>query len=180
MDKHFIARPYAKAIFDLAVESNNLQQWSNFLSDLTIVLQDKIFTNFVHNPLLNYEQLTNLFITVADKSLGTVGRNFIQVLAKHRRLDIFLELASIYEELCFEYEQIARIKVISAYELTVEQRQKLELALQKRLQKKIVLEYGINKTLLGGLVIYMGDNVIDSSLRNKLNKTKQNLLHISK
>jgi F-type H+-transporting ATPase subunit delta len=176
MDKTVCARPYAKAIFDTALENNALQQWSEILANFAHMAQEKVFIDFINSPLVSHIQKENLLADVAEKFLGNAGKNFMQILAENQRLDLFTELAACYEQLRTEYENIVQVEAVVAYALTAEQEIKLETALQKRLQKKIVLRYKINKELLAGIMIYIGDNIIDGSLRNKLNRLKKELL----
>jgi F-type H+-transporting ATPase subunit delta len=176
MDKYILAHPYAKAVFDTAVESNTLRQWSQVLASLSMISKEKFFTAFITNQSLSLKQRGNLLADVAEKFLGKSGRNFIQVLVENQRLNIFPELAVIYEQLHNEYRNIVSVKAISAYALTSEQQINLETALQKRLQKRIIIKYTIDEKLLGGMAIYIGDHIIDGSLLNKLNKLKKDLL----
>jgi F-type H+-transporting ATPase subunit delta len=175
MSNYIVARPYAKAIFDIAVENNTLQQWSEVLAGLATTAQETVFINFIINPRVTAKQRENLLVGIVEQCLGNAGKNFIQILANNQRLDIFPELAVTYEQMRTEYENITPIKAIAAYPLTAEQQTKLELALQKRLQKKVALQYTVDQKLLGGMMLYIGDTIIDGSLRNKLDRLKQDL-----
>jgi F-type H+-transporting ATPase subunit delta len=176
MSNYVLARPYAKAIFDIAIKDNTLQQWSAVLAGLATVAQETIFTDFIDNPQITHKQRENLLVGIAEQCLGNAGKNFIQILADNQRLDIFPDLAVTYEQMRTEYENITPIKAVSVYPLTTEQQTKLELALQKRLQKKIALQCTVDQKLLGGMMLYIGDTIIDGSLRNKLDRLKQDLL----
>jgi F-type H+-transporting ATPase subunit delta len=176
MDKTVYARPYAKAIFETALKNNALQQWSEILANFARVATEKIFIDFIDSPLVSHLQKENLLADVAEKFIGNAGKNLMQILVENQRLDLFAELATSYEQLRTEYENIVQVEAVVAYTLTAEQKIKLETALQKRLQKKILLCYKIDKELLGGMIIYIGDNIIDGSLRNKLNRLKKELL----
>ena len=176
MDKTICARPYAKAVFEMAITNNTVQQWSEILANLACAAKEKIFIDFINNPSVSHVQKENLLMDVTEKILGPVGKNFMQILAENQRLDLFTELAASYEQLRTEYENIVEVKAVVAYALTAEQEIKLEIALQKRLQKKIVLRYKIDKELIGGMMLHIGNNIIDGSLRNKLNRLNKDLL----
>jgi F-type H+-transporting ATPase subunit delta len=176
MDKYTIAYPYAKAIFETAIKDNAIQQWSQVLTNLKVIVQEKTFANFVTSPAISHKQRENLLADIGEQFLGNAGKNFMRILAENHRLDVFSELATIYEQLRAEYENIVSVEAVSAYALTETQQTKLETALQKRLQKKIALHYKVDESLLGGVTIYIGDSIIDGSLRNKLNRLRNLLL----
>lgn len=176
MPNYVIARPYAKAIFNIALESNTLQQWSDVLANMAKVMPEKLVIDFMDNPNITYEQQGILWSDIVEKFLGDDGRHFIKTLTHNHRLNIFPEIFEAYEQLRAEHENTVKVQAIAADMLTTEQQQKLETALQKRLQKKIILQCSVDKKLLGGVVIRIGDNIIDGSLRNKLNRLKNSLV----
>lgn len=176
MPNYVIARPYAKAIFNMALEGNALQQWSDVLTNVAKAMQEKLIADFMNNPNITYEQQGILLSDIVEKFLGDDGKNFIKILMHNRRLNIFPEISEVYEQLRAERENTVKVQAIAADTLTTEQQKKLETALQKRLQKKIILQCTVDKKLLGGLVVRIGDNIIDGSLRNKLNRLKKDLL----
>lgn len=176
MSNYVYARPYAKAIFYVAVAEKTLQQWSDVLLSLAATMREKMVIDFMENPKITYEQQGALFADVVAQFLGDAGKNLIQILTENTRLSVLPEIYEIYERLRANYENTVKVRAVVTETLTPEQQSKLEEALQKRLQKKIILQCEIDKKLLGGIVIYVGDNVIDGSLINRLNQLKKYLL----
>jgi F-type H+-transporting ATPase subunit delta len=176
MSEYAIARPYAKAMFKIALKDNTLPLWSEILNNLAAAMQEQTIINFMHNPNVTYEQQGALLADIIEQFVGETGKRFIKILAFNRRLNLFSEIAKTYEQLRFEHENTVKVRTIATMPLTAEQQTKLESVLQKRLQKKIILQFEIDEQLLGGMIIRIGDNVIDGSLRNKLNHLKNSLL----
>lgn len=183
MDSGYVtAHPYAKAIFAIAVADETLQQWSRLLSSLALIAKDSYVIDFLIDPRVNWQQRADLFIDICGKKLTDEEHNFVSLLAQNHRLQIMPYIAKIYEKLHTTEAGIVKARVISATKLSANQKEKLQQALQKRLQRvgavrePSVLEYEIDKSILGGLIIWVGDQVIDGSIRNKLNRLEQYLL----
>jgi F-type H+-transporting ATPase subunit delta len=171
------SRPYAKAIFSIAVEDNNLQKWSDILRALADVTKDSKIKEFLADPRIDWQGRFQVFAESCAKFLDEHGRNFIKTLTLHRRLPCLPDIYELYEELRLKHEQIVKASIISAIKLEAEQKAKLEQALQKRLRVKIISQYQEDNELLGGVIIRIGDRVIDGSVHNKLKRLRKYLWH---
>lgn len=175
-DNFIIARPYAKAIFGIAVKEDALQHWSDQLKLLSKISENKQTIDCLRNPKLGWHERANLFIDICEDSLDQQGKNLINILATNRRLIILPEVAILYEELRAIKENVTNVTVISANELTDEQENKLQVVLKKKLKRNILLRYATDKSVIGGLVLRIGDQVIDGTVRGKLNRLRKQLL----
>jgi F-type H+-transporting ATPase subunit delta len=170
-----IARPYAKAIFELAEEKKALKEWSKMLKTLAMIAADKNMQPVLKNPLITTDQLTSLFFDVASGTLNEEAEHLIEMLATNKRLNLLPAITKIYEQYLADAERIIDVKVVSAYPIDSTRLKKLEQALQGYLNRKVTLHMRTDSALLGGAVIYAGDRVIDGSLRGKLNQLSERL-----
>ncbi|TAL59195.1 MAG: F0F1 ATP synthase subunit delta [Legionella sp.] len=172
-----IARPYAKAIFEYALENNKLREWSEYLSCLAQTVLDPNGADFIHNPAATVDQHIELLITACGpKAKDDEGlKNFVRLLATNKRLMLLLEIKSLYEVHRAEQEKTLVVDVLSFAEVSNDQQQKLIDSLSKRLQRKVSLKIRIDSSLLGGAKIQAGDLVIDGSVRGMLNKLSTDL-----
>lgn len=175
-ENYTIARPYAKAIFALALADNKLQQWSEILNIFTFIAQNIYVKKILVDPRINWQQRASLFIDVCAQIINKKGKNFLQILAMHRRLSILPGITDLYEELCNKHENIVKIKIISAMPLFKKQQEKLQQSLQKRIGAKIVEQYQQDQSVLGGIIIRIGDRIIDGSIRGKLQGLEKYLI----
>ena len=164
-----IARPYAKAAFDFAVESQAVSSWSDMLSFAAEVAKNENVVTFLagsHSP----EVTSDLFIKVCGEQLNEKGQNLVKVMAENGRLVALPAVAELFEELKAQYENEIEVDVTSATEISAAQQEGLAAALEKRLARKIKLNCNIDSAVVGGLLIKAGDTVIDATVRGKLER----------
>lgn len=164
-----LARPYAEAVMQLASADGNFDAWSETLVFLTSVVQDAEIAAVVANPRVSKETLSHILLDVCEEGkLGQMGINLVKMLLKNGRLQAVPHIATQYEKLKAQQQGSISVELISAYETSVEQQQALETALQNRFGKKVTMTLFINPSLLGGWIVRAGDQVIDMSVRGRL------------
>ena len=176
-DSTTIARPYAKAIFESALEEKKLAEWSQYLSVFAYTVLDSLANQFIANPASTNEQQIELLLSVLcskDKENKSLI-NLINLLTINKRLMLLPEIKALYEVHRAEQEKTLGVDVISFSELSSAQEKQLIESLSERLQRKVSLNISIDQSLLGGAVIRAGDLVIDGSVRGKLNKLSTDL-----
>mgnify|MGYP005992373235 CR=1 FL=1 len=164
-----VARPYAKAAFDFAVESQAVSSWNDMLIFATAVAKNDDIVSFLagsHSP----DVTSDLFIKVCGEQLNEQGQNFIKVLAENGRLVAIPAVAELFAELKAQYENEIEVEITSATEMNDVQTKSLVDALEKRLARKIKLNCNIDSAVVGGLYIKAGDTVIDGTVRGKLER----------
>ncbi len=171
-----LARPYAQAIFNLAVENNTLKIWSDTLALLKEVTANKAMIEFINNPDISDEQATALIIDICKDALDEQAQNFLKIAAENDRLDIVPVIADSFEALRAEEEGSVEAQVISAYTVTAAQKKSIATALKKKLGREVTITTQTDKTLLGGVIIRAGDMVIDGSVKSQLEKITHSLL----
>ncbi len=174
-DNNTIARPYAKAVFELANEAGDLANWSESLDIAGQLLADSALVEYLGNPEFNNEQrlefLTGLFKKAGANLLeggDRKGTNFLKLLLENRRLAVLPEIAEHFEGLKAKVENTVDAVVTSATQLSKSQVGDIATALKTRLGCDVNVETEIDKNLIGGAVIRAGDVVIDGSLRARL------------
>ena len=165
-----LARPYARAAFEVAMQGNDLDNWSNMLSLVARVSSIDSVRVVLGSPTLTAEQLAQTMIDICGEDLDKKGQNFLALLAENKRLGLLVEISAIYEIFKANQEKSIDVEITTAFEVSSEASDKLAKALKKRLQREINLESKVDPGLLGGAVIRAGDTVIDSSVRGKLTK----------
>ena len=165
-----IARPYARAVFEVAVAEGRLEHWSDLLKGLGQVLGDSKMDAVLHDPQLGSGKVAGVIFEALAGRLDDQSQNFIRLLAEYGRLDVLPEIGERYEALRAEAERTVDVDVSSAAPLTDEYRDHLTNALRKRLGRDVRLHCHIDESLIGGAVIRAGDLVIDGSLRGRLDQ----------
>ncbi|TAK88149.1 MAG: F0F1 ATP synthase subunit delta [Betaproteobacteria bacterium] len=163
-----VARPYAEAAFRLADAAGALGKWSEMLGALVLVAQDERVQRAVADPNLSDAQAAGIFISILSGSLSGEAENFVRVLAENRRIDLLPEIRVQFEALKNEREGVVEAEVESAFELTEAQVADLVQRLEKKTGRKVRTKVQINKDLIAGVKVVLGDKVIDASARAQL------------
>lgn len=165
-----LARPYARAVFELAQESKDLKSWSDALGFLAALVSNESMQDLINNPRIEQERLQALFDDLCGDRVPEGGRNLLRLMMANDRLALVPDVAAQYEVLRAEAEGTVEAEVRSAKPLSDEQQTQLAKALEKRLGRKVNLTVHEDDTLLGGAVIRAGDMVIDGSAKGRLEK----------
>ena len=145
-DNNTIARPYARAVFELANENGHLAEWSAALTTAQQVMADGRVAKFLGNPSLTDEQrlgfLTETIAAAGDKRSSSRARtsrarNFLRLLLEYGRVSVLPEIAQHFEALKAAVENTVDVTVTSASELSAAQRQTIAAALKERLGRDV-------------------------------------------
>src|SRR3954467_11551976 len=163
-----VARPYAEAAFRLASGDNALPKWSAMIGSLAHVAEDARVRAAITNPALSDAQAAGVFISILGGKLDGQAENFVRVLAENNRLELLPEIQLQFEVLKNEREGIVEAEGYSAFELTEAQVADLAQRLEKRTGRKVRTKVEVDKNLIGGVKVVIGDKVIDGSARGQL------------
>ncbi len=164
-----IARPYAKAAFDYAVENQAIVQWQEMLAFTAAVAENEAMTDVLSGAMAA-EQLAELFTNICGEQLDQQGQNLIKLLAENGRLTVLPEISDMFNAFKADFDKEIEVEVSSATELSTKQQSELGASLEKRLARKVKLNCNVNPELVAGVIIKAGDTVIDGSVRSKLNR----------
>lgn len=169
-----VAQEYGTALFMLASEENKVAEYREGLAVLKNIFTDEPdYIVFISSPSI---PLTQRLKTINDAFGGALCDgllNFILLLCEKGRLDCFWDAEKTFEALFDESKRILNIKVKSAIALTDEQKARLETKLEQNYKCKVDTEYIVDTSLLGGVVLEADDNVIDGSLRHRMQQIKE-------
>jgi len=162
-----IARPYAKAAFDFAVEKNDVDQWLEMITFIGQVASNDAVVKMLKATTASVEA-ADLMIKLGGEQLNENGQNFVKVLAQNERLLVLPEVSELFAKYFDEYNKQVDADITSATELNDAQQADLAASLEKRLARKVKLNVSIDKSLVAGVIIRVGDLLIDGSVRGKL------------
>ena len=163
-----VARPYAEAAFRLADEAGALAKWSEMLAALALVAADERVRAAASDPNLGEAKVAGLFIAILSGRLSGEAENFVRVLAQNGRLELLPEIRAQFEVLKNEREGVLEAEVHSAFELSEGQVAELVQRLEKKTGRKVKTKVQVDKDLIAGVRIVLGDKVIDGSARAQL------------
>jgi F-type H+-transporting ATPase subunit delta len=163
-----LARPYAKAVFEIAKDEADFKTWHLQLKLLAQVASYPEVKKLLKNKLLDSDDLADFFIEVCHETLTKRGINFIKVLSKAKRLMLLPDIYSHYKIFEAQAEKVMYVNILSAKPLNDIEQAKLTKALNKKFGLNIVARNIVDARVIGGVVIRAGDKVIDSSVRGRL------------
>ncbi|MDQ9176056.1 F0F1 ATP synthase subunit delta [Cronobacter sakazakii] len=164
-----VARPYAKAAFDFAVEHQSLDRWQDMLAFAAEVAKNEQMAELISGALAP-ETLAESFIAICGDQLDANGQNLIRVMAENGRLKVLPDVLEQFIQLRAALEATVEVEVTSASALSDEQLAKISAAMEKRLSRKVKLNCKIDKSVMAGVIIRSGDTVIDGSVRGRLER----------
>ena len=171
-----LARPYARAAFEVAHASGTLASWSQSLAFAAAVAGDPLVAGMGNGPRVLAAQLVALHLP-AGMAVDAPFGQFLTEMAEQRRLVLLPEVAELFEMLKRESESQLLVKVTSAMTLDAAQSEQLKASLKRRFKREIELETSVDPSLLAGVVIDTGTEVIDGSARGRLAQLAGALSH---
>lgn len=177
MKNQVIAKRYSRALFNLASEGKAIEQYGTELDGFNKVLKAlPDFENILRNPLYPEGVKRGLFQKVsASLELSPIVSSFLNLLVEKKRIQHLPEITDYYYRLIDEHSNISRAKVKAAVKLGDADIEKIAAALEKRIGKKIVVEFEQDPSLLGGVFAQIGDFVLDGSVKRQLLNFKESL-----
>jgi F-type H+-transporting ATPase subunit delta len=170
-----MARPYATAVFKRAKESDSAAKWSKELAFLKAMLNDELIFRVIHDPKVKKTDLFELLIGICDEQFDDEGRNFLRLLIENNRLSLVPAIAELFEIYKSQDEGTIDVDISTAYTFSKEDKHRFDEALRKAFGKKVNMHIHVDKSLIGGVLVRAGDQVIDGSVRGQLQQLAQRL-----
>jgi F-type H+-transporting ATPase subunit delta len=164
-----LARPYARAAFEIASSAHALGDWAKKLAFAAQSAADPQVRSLFGNPRVGPAELASLFLPEGEAGDSSFA-GFINLLADNHRLQTLPEIAALYEQQKREAERVLQVRVRTAAPIDATETAKLKDALKRRFDRDIELEQTVDPSVLGGAVIDAGDVVIDGSVRGRLHQ----------
>lgn len=172
-----VAERYAQAIFELGIESGNLGELVQQVTDFAQTYRDNPdFAAVLDNPMVDQRQRDAVLGDVASRvGLGTLGFNAIRVLASRRKLAALPDIARMLGELSDRHAGVVRATVTTAIPLAESFYERLQSELEAAIERRVVLERRHDPSLIAGVVTRIGDHTIDGSVRGRLAQIERQL-----
>lgn len=166
-----LAGRYAKTLFDLALETKETARVLAQLSGLcNLIKSNDILKTFILSPALSRQEHIAVFNELAKKlELSDIVTRFINILAENRRLDRVFEIQEILQELVNHHNNLTHAEITSAVPLTQQQQKEISAILAKRTSGKLNINYTVDQSCLSGILVRLGNQIIDLTLANQLN-----------
>lgn len=177
-----IARPYTRAIYAEAKVDNAIPEWQTVLQCFAFIASDPTIKQLIVNPKVTQKTLIEIFFNVTEtvaeielKKIKTKLNNFMELLSQQKRFITLPSIAEQYHRMVAEKAGVVEVNVTSATILDKEQQIKLKKALVKRFESEITVDYKLDKSLIGGVLVHANNWVIDGTVKGKLARLKETL-----
>ena len=169
MSSETLARPYARAIFE---HSEGLLEE---LRQVVNVIHQPSVTTLIDSPKLAYKEKAEMFIDLFQGEIQKKTAHFLRVLGNAKRLSLLPEILNEYKKLLAKKNKQNDVLITSAFKLNQSQEEEITERLKKRYGENLTTKVEVDKTLIGGITIKSGDEVIDLSTKGKLLKLKKQI-----
>ena len=172
-----IAKRYAKALFNLALEQGQIEQYGQELDEFVRLLGElPDLADAIENPLYPEATRKSVFLAVADKAdMTPIMKSFIDLLVTKNRVQFLGDISEYYHKLVDAHANVARATVKAATPLDEQAIQEIATSLEKMTGKKVAIEFEQDPELIGGVLAQIGDLVLDGSVRRQLLNIKESL-----
>jgi len=165
-----LARPYAKALFTSANDSNSLEEIANELKIMATASQTEGVINTIENPVLSRQEVVDVLIKLFEDSVSDMSKKLLEILAENKRLNLLETIYFIYKDLLESHKGQNSIEVFVATDPGNEAKEDIEQKLKSKYGKDANIFFSKDPTMMGGLSIKIGDETLDLSIRGKVNK----------
>lgn len=162
-----IARPYAEALFRVA-KSGDLSAWSGLVSEMADVAAHSDVQALSQNPNVSDAQIVDTFLALLKSPVNPEAKNFLTLLVENGRVTLLPEIGVQFHELKNAQEGAADAEITSAFEISAAQVKEIVTTLEKKFGRKLNPSVTVDSSLIGGVRVVVGDEVLDTSVRAKL------------
>lgn len=174
-----IAKRWALALMDLAREDENISK-EDILDDLREISETIDSSNdlaeVINNPSISTEEKQIVLCKIFQNSIMPIVYNFLFALNLRKRVPIISEIAKEFGKELERIKNIAHVNVTSAIELNNERKEQIKQKIAEKLNKEIVVEWGVDKDIIAGLIFNIDELIIDNSIRHKLDDLSKTIV----
>ena len=175
-ENYIYSRPYGEAAFKLAVEDNNVENWSTKLDSLSTIVSDSQTIAVLSDPKINNAMALKFLSNFLDDTDNKNFLSFMSLLIETKRIIYIREISEIFESLKFKHNNVRVVEVESAHEVSSDQLDSLISLLKNKYQSEVKVKVSVNKALMAGLKIKSNNEVIDLTIKNRLDQMEQQLI----
>lgn len=172
---HTLARPYAKAVFELARDEGRLGEWSSELASIEALLEEPRMAELIGHPAVGRAELSEALSAVLAGRISAQGLALLRLLVGNGRLRVVGSLLRQFEALKAEHESRASVEIATAVAVDAPGQKALADAIAKRLSRQVEIVWRTDESLVAGALITAGDLVIDGSVRGELERMRARL-----
>ena len=174
-----VAKRWALALMELALEDENISK-EDILDDLreiasTIDSSDEL-SNVINNPSISTEEKQIVLCKLFQNNIMPIVYNFVYVLNLRKRMNVISNIADEFEKELERVKNITRIDVTSAIELNEERKKDIKNKIAEKLNKEVVINWGIDSEIIAGLIFNIDELIIDNSIRHKLEDLSKEII----
>ncbi|WKY44785.1 F0F1 ATP synthase subunit delta [Eubacteriaceae bacterium ES2] len=174
-----VGRKYAIALFDVATDKNILEDvYQDFSGFIEVIDGNHKFSELLMVPSIGSDEKKSILKNVFKDELNLYLKNFLNILIDKNRFENVREIYADFRRKYFEHQNMVEATVLTVHPIDSELEETLKVNLEKRFDKKIHLSNKIDPSILGGAVVYVGEQVIDGSVRKQLDEIKSNMNNI--
>ncbi len=164
---------YAQAAFDIASRDGTVAQWRSDLDDIAQVLSESAAAPVLLDPKIPLDR--KLAVVERALDIQPLAKNLAKVLVQKGRAADARSVATAFGRMADEAEGIAHAEVASAVDLTPEQLADIERKLSQSMGKRVRATASVDPSLMGGIIVKVGDRLVDGSIRSRLKQLKREL-----
>lgn len=170
-----IARPYAEALFKAAPEAEQ-SAWVEQMSALAQVASDAELRSFADNPRVTQDQVFDVITKAAKVALAPAVANFLRTVLDNGRLAALPLMAQQFQTHVSAHQGVSEALIVSAFPINADQVADIQGSLEKRFGRKLKTSVEVDPDLIGGVRVVVGDEVLDTSVKARLERMKSALL----
>jgi F-type H+-transporting ATPase subunit delta len=172
-----IARNYAEALLALARKSDDLAGWGRMIDDVANAIErDERLKHFLEAPQISAEQKNSVLSKAFEDRAPRLFLRFLQQLVKNRRQMLIPQIANEYRDLVDEAEGRLHAEVTVARDPDDEERAAIARQLTHALGRPVVPQVRVNPNIVGGIIVRVGDRIMDGSIRRRLGVLRARML----
>lgn len=163
-----VARPYALAAWRHAETEGSADLWSDMLGFMADVIRNETMAKIVADPRVDAGQLSQLMLDICGGRLNATAESFVKLLVENGKLSLMPQISAVFAALKSEAGGTVEATLLAAYPVNAKFEQDIAAAMKKRLNREVKFTTEEDKSLLGGVIIRVGDMVIDASVKGQI------------
>ena len=172
-----IARNYAETLLALATKAGELRGWGAMLSDVASAMESQPKLRlFLESPRISAAEKNKVLGEAFQDRMPRLMVRYLQSLVAHRRQMLIPEIAREYQDLVDEREGRMHAKVTVAMQPTADEGTDIKRQLSRMFGKDVVPHFTVDEAILGGVIVHVGDTVLDGSVRKRLASLRRKML----
>ncbi len=169
------SRPYAEAAFKISSDENMIDAWLSNLNILGLVINDAEVKAILSSPKIDNSDKIKFIVSFCD-SKSKLFEKFIEVLLQSKKIYNLDSISHLFNEMVLEQGGVSVVQIETPFELSSQQKTELTKTLQKQFNQKIKIQEIINKNLLAGIKISTDNEVIDHSIKRRIDSMRESII----